>query len=354
MTDRGILTAIDANINRSIEGLRVCEDIFRFFMHHPLSAEIKEARHRIASLASSLSPGDILYFRDVDADAQKFIDTPGEMSRGNVSGVFRSNIRRAAEALRSLEEFSKMVDSSVSGEFQKLRFTIYNIEQRGWGLLQKSLFMEKFRNSLYAVIDSSFVGSDRILDTANVLADSGVGIIGLHMKNASDREYLNHAEAVASVCRGRDIIFIVKGRGDIALLSGADGVHLGRSDIPVLKIDGMNGGRLLKGVSVRGEDEAEGALKGGADYLAIGPVYDTTSGDGKQLQGIGMDVVRRVCSLSDRPVIATGGIKKGDVKSLLEAGISGIAVGQELYSSGDIAGNALSFAEAVKMCGKTI
>ena len=105
--NREIYSAIDANINRAIEGIRVCEDIFRFSLKNQISSEFKNLRHKISGLISVIPSASLLGGRDVPNDEQKFFNTASEMKRESIKDIFRANIRRAIEASRVIEEFSK-------------------------------------------------------------------------------------------------------------------------------------------------------------------------------------------------------------------------------------------------------
>lgn len=346
--EKGILTAIDANLNRTLEGLRVCEDIFRFNLRNRISEELKTLRHRISALSGFVPGSELLAARDVKADSQKFVDTPGELKRGSLNDIFRSNIRRAAEALRALEEFSKMADPFVSTGFQQARFDVYDIEKRGAALIVKSGILERFRNSLYAIIDSSFVPRDEIYSTVRILAESGADIIQLRMKNTPDRIFLEHASSVASVCREKDILCIINDRADIALLAKAHGVHLGQGDIPVSVVQELSGSGFLTGISAGNMEEAREAFNSGADYIAVGPVYSTSSKDGKKLDGTGTDFLRTVCSKTEKPVAAIGGITSENILHVLDTGCSCVALISELYRNGNISENAKRIKEIIE------
>jgi len=335
--NREIYSALDANINRCIEGIRVCEDIFRFSVKNILSAEFKDLRHKITGIISVIPSGELLAGRDVLNDEQKFINTVSEMKRESIKDIFRSNIRRAVEAARVIEEFSKSIDPAIAAGFQGIRFSLYDLEKRGWLLLEKTLLMDRFRFSLYAIIDSGFVNAGQMEETSRILSGSGAGIIQLRMKNVPDRDYLSMAEKISRVCRDNNTLFIVNDRIDIAMLSGADGIHLGQDDIPVSAARSVSGDGLITGISTCSVDEASAAED--ADYIAAGPVFPTSSKDGSMLEGIGIETVREICGNTVKPVVAIGGISESNARLLMDAGVSSLCVISALYRGGRIAGN---------------
>ena len=128
---RKVYRIIDANLNRSREGLRVCEEVIRFiFNDAPLTKNLRKLRHSITELAKSLplSAKQLLAARNIRSDVGKDLLRSNKIE--NCSGVFMANIERAEEALRVLEEFSRILDKRTSENFQKLRFQLYNLEKK--------------------------------------------------------------------------------------------------------------------------------------------------------------------------------------------------------------------------------
>jgi len=343
-----IYSVMDANINRCIEGIRVCEDIFRFSVKNLLSSEFKNLRHKITGIISVISSGALLNSRDVFKDEQKFVNTYSEMKRESVKDIFRSNIRRSIEASRVIEEFSKSIHPDIASGFQEIRFALYDIEKRGWELLEKREQMDKFRFSLYAIIDSAFVPEGQMVETSKILADSGADIIQLRMKDASGRDYLSMSEKISAVCRDKDVLFIVNDRVDIAMICGAHGIHLGQDDVPVYNARSISGGSLITGISTSSLDEAAAVTD--ADYIAIGPVFPTSSKDGSMLDGVGIETVKKVCSITDKPVVAIGGITESNAEILMQAGVSSLSVISALYRNDKVSENTRRLSDIIKSC----
>ncbi len=124
---------IDANLNRVKEGLRVCEEITRFILdNHKLTSQFKEARHQINRLGSRIYPSSkLLSQRQVRADVGR-LNSRGELKRLNCKDVFWANIQRAKEALRVLEEFSKLKNTKIALSFKQLRYKVYEIEKESF------------------------------------------------------------------------------------------------------------------------------------------------------------------------------------------------------------------------------
>ncbi|MCQ9206618.1 MAG: thiamine-phosphate pyrophosphorylase [Omnitrophica bacterium] len=123
---------IDANLNRTREGLRVCEDIVRFILDDKkLSAYFKSLRHKITKIGRALysKKAALLKSRNVKKDVGKKTSAR-EVRRKNIADVFRANIERVKESLRVLEEMSKLLDKKTSQEFKKIRFRVYELEKK--------------------------------------------------------------------------------------------------------------------------------------------------------------------------------------------------------------------------------
>ncbi len=128
-----IFRIIDANFNRSREGLRVCEDIARFALNSPrMSRELKSVRHDITGMMKVGVPGrgGLYVSRDSEGDVGRCSKMPSEMRRLCLDDIFIANAQRVKESLRVLEELFKLIDKAASIKFAALRFKIYNIERR--------------------------------------------------------------------------------------------------------------------------------------------------------------------------------------------------------------------------------
>ena len=128
-----IFRIIDANLNRSREGLRVCEDITRFALNSPgLTKELKAVRHSVTSLAKPylLKSECAVESRDSEGDIGRVSKRKSEMRRQGIADIFSANIERVKESLRVLEEFFKLIDKKASSGFSRLRFRAYEIERK--------------------------------------------------------------------------------------------------------------------------------------------------------------------------------------------------------------------------------
>lgn len=128
-----IFRLIDANFNRSREGLRVCEDIARFIFNSPaLTKELKSARHDISNTIKGFSAdlNILLESRDIEKDVGKRSAFKSEMNRTDSIDIFYANLERAKESLRVMEEFFKLIDKKISVKFKASRYRVYDIEKK--------------------------------------------------------------------------------------------------------------------------------------------------------------------------------------------------------------------------------
>ena len=130
ITQKSIYRIVDANFNRTKEGLRVCEDICRFVLNRPDETKIyKSIRHRLTGIITQLKLTDIVAARDMKGDVGK-VSTAVELKRTKPADIFYANSQRAKESLRVLEEFLKLLDKKSAQKLKAMRYEIYAVEQK--------------------------------------------------------------------------------------------------------------------------------------------------------------------------------------------------------------------------------
>ena len=183
-------------------------------------------------------------------------------------------------------------------------------------------------------------------ETAQMLIEGGVDAIQLREKNLSDSELLKRAWELRQMTRRTDVLFIVNDRLDVAMLSGADGVHLGQDDLPPEDVRRVVGRRLIIGLSTHSPEQAEDALFRGADYVGVGPVYRTeTKG---YAEGGGPEFVARMCAATPLPTVAIGGITPDNAREVVEAGAQAVAACAALCGADDPRAAAQAFLKAIR------
>ena len=146
---------------------------------------------------------------------------------------------------------------------------------------------------------------------------------------------LEKAKAIQEIAQQYCKFFIVNDRLDIAVLAGADGVHLGQTDIPVQEARRLVGDEMIIGVSASTVEEAVKAVDDGADYIGVGSIFNTSTKPDAD-QGIGLDTLMDICQAVDVPVVAIGGINKGNIRDVIRAGADGAAVVSAIMAKPDI------------------
>src|SRR6185369_2445045 len=152
----------------------------------------------------------------------------------------------------------------------------------------------------------------------------GVDAVQLREKITPDREVLEIGRSLREATAREGIPFIVNDRPDLAVILGADGVHLGQDDLPVAAARGILGAGRVVGVSTHAPDQARQAQREGADYLGAGPAFPTTTKDAGA--PLGPEGVAAIVRATELPAFAIGGISRQNIGSLAAAGVGRVAV----------------------------
>jgi thiamine-phosphate pyrophosphorylase len=281
----------------------------------------------------------LLAARDAENDAGRDHKTPTELSRSGPHDIAAAAAARLTEALRSLEEAAKGQNAD-SRPFELLRFRAYEAEKRLLLLLPTGR-APQWR--LCVLISGSFCAGHTggWLGVARAAIAGGADCIQLREKDLESREFLHRARALRTITTAHRCALIINDRPDIALLSGADGVHLGQADISVQDARRLVGFRLLIGLSTTNMEQARAAAQGapasaGADYCGLGPMFPTATKDKPTIAGPAY--LREYLAdplTSQRPHLAIGGITEGNIHELVAAGCRGIAVSSSVCASED-------------------
>ena len=178
---------------------------------------------------------------------------------------------------------------------------------------------------LYPILEASLETLDTLTLGVRSLARAGCRLVQLRAKDLSGEEFHRWALAAREASRECGIRLIINDRVDIALLVGADGVHLGQDDLSPEGARKILGASAIIGLSTHDVDEARRAQAAPVDYLAIGPIFETsTKTSGRST--LGVEGARAVRAVVEKPLVAIGGITLERAPALLEAGIDGLAV----------------------------
>lgn len=314
---------LDASANRAREGLRVIEDYVRFVLDDPmLTRRLKDCRHRLAEATQGLDPeGQLVTGRDTASDVGTHIMTAQEQSRENPRAVLAANFKRTAEALRSLEEYGKLVDVWLSGRFEVLRYDLYILEKLVMTAVSAHHSLGDAR--LCVLVGGLPTLGDLTWVVGEALA-GGAEVIQLREKNLPDRVLLQRAREVRILTAQARARFIMNDRPDLARLAGADGVHLGQDDLSPRDARRVIGLNALLGISTHDREQIEKAVLEGAGYLGVGPVFPSQTKDFHAFAGLAF--VEQAAETTRLPWFAIGGIDESNIDEVIEAGARRIAV----------------------------
>ncbi|GAA4963832.1 thiamine phosphate synthase [Kineococcus glutinatus] len=182
--------------------------------------------------------------------------------------------------------------------------------------------------TLYLVTDTHLAGARGVPDVVRAAVAGGVSAVQVRDKDASRRELLALVRAVQDAVAGTGVPVLVDDAVDVALLAGADGVHLGQDDLPVQEVRALLGPDKLLGLSVSTPGQARAACAlppGTVDHLGAGPVWSTATKPDAAAP-LGLDGLREVVAASALPVVAIGGIGAADAEAVRATGVAGICV----------------------------
>jgi len=322
---------LDANANRAREALRVLEDYCRFVLDDAfLSGQWKGLRHDLAGALSVLPPHWLLQARDTEGDVGTAITTQAEMNRAGLADVLQAGCKRLQEALRSLEEYGKLLAADLAGKVEGLRYRAYTLER---ALLLCTSARTRLETAQLCVLVSTDLCRMSLADTVREAAAGGAQVIQLRDKNADDRTLLERARDLRQVTRQAGVLFILNDRPDLARLAEADGVHLGQGDLPVREAQRIIGPDALIGVSTHNLAQLRQAIVDGASYVGVGPAYASSTKQVAELAGL--EFVRQAAAETSLPAFAIGGITVDNVAAIVAAGARKVAVSAAVCRADD-------------------
>jgi len=326
-TDNRIAQLIDANLDRAREGLRVMEDWCRFGLKRSdFSIQIKDWRQQLGVHHHNI----YRKARLTSNDPAMGVSHPLQKVRATPEAVFIANSSRVQEALRVIEEFTRITDPKLSKIATQIRYETYEIEIKVLNTTEGINKRETLKDCSVYLITTNKIGLEEIVLQA---LKAGVKIVQYREKFLDDNEKISQAKCLASLCKKYYSLFIVNDRVDIALAVDADGIHLGQEDIPTKLARELLGSEKLIGRSTHCIEDIKNAEDEGCDYIGIGPIF--TSETKKQLNPIGVDYLRKGFSETHLPAFAIGGINSSNIKKLNQINNLRIAVSNAIINSND-------------------
>lgn len=188
---------------------------------------------------------------------------------------------------------------------------------------------------LYVVTDAGLSKGRSDAEVARLAYEGGADAVQLRMKNVCKKEMLEQANLIRKTADDLCRFFFVNDNVEVALESGADGVHIGQDDMPLEKARDILGEAAIIGVSVDNVEQAIAAQEGGADYVGVGSIFRTsTKPDAKQSVGLG--AIYEVRQAVDIPIVAIGGINRGNIQDVIRAGADSAAVVSAVVAQDDV------------------
>lgn len=190
-----------------------------------------------------------------------------------------------------------------------------------------------FDPTLYFITDSTGFSEEEFLRRIKAALDGGITLMQLREKDRSTREYIDIAGKVHELSKACSVPLIIDDRLDVALAVGAEGVHLGQSDMPVATARKIAGPGLIIGATTKTVEQAREAEDQGADYLGVGAIYPTTTHVNTRITSV--ETLKEICKEVSIPVNAIGGLNKTNLGVLEDSGISGICVVSAIMKAPD-------------------
>ena len=332
--DQRILRTIDANLNRAREALRVLEEHARMILDdRKLTERVKQLRHALTTVGRAFGADALLSSRDIQHDVGTNIATPTEASRRHHADVTAAAAKRAAEAMRCVEEYGKIVDASVAARVEQMRYETYAIEQ---DLLLTGPRRFRLREArLHVLVTEEFCNGPWLSVCEQAIA-GGADVLQLREKTLNDRELIARAEQLRTLTLRNDVLMVVNDRPDIARLVGADGLHVGQEDMSVAQARDCGGPCLFVGRSTHSLAQVLAARADEPDYIAVGPMFASKTKPKADVQG--PDLLAAASAECDTPIVAIGGIMGENIATLSPAPTLCVAVCQHIIGSDDVTG----------------
>ena len=334
MSQQIIYRILDANLDRAREALRTIEEWCRFGLEDVnLCDRCKHMRQELAQWHKE----EFRRARNTPDDPATGLSHANEVIRSDIQAVLRANMGRLQEALRVLEEYAKVIDPHMGEAMKQMRYQVYTLESQL--LVHEVTNIGQIRRqklqaaSLYLVT----MPVDHIESVVESALQGGVQIVQHRQKDGEDATRYAIAKKLCDLCHKYDALFLVNDRVDIAIAVGADGVHVGQTDLPVaavrqiLNANGGEASQYIIGQSTTNSQELEIALNNQVDYVGVGPVHATPTKPNKAASGT--EYVSYAAQNISIPWFAIGGLDEHNLASAIAAGAKRVAVVRALMQA---------------------
>ena len=188
--------------------------------------------------------------------------------------------------------------------------------------------------AVYAITDRSWLGGETLPEQVEKALKGGATFVQLREKNLDREQFLREAIRIAALCRACGVPFVINDDVEIALESGADGVHIGQEDMAIPSARQLLGPDRIIGATCKTPEQAILAQEQGADYIGSGAMFRSTAKP--NAQSISFETLREICRAVTIPVVAIGGISQQNIVQLRGCGIAGVAVVSAIFAQPDI------------------
>lgn len=315
---------IDANLSRAKEGLRAVEEVARFIIRdHFLFEKIRVARHQLIELENMYGLAHRLQGRIVE-DVGQSADGQITENLSTLFSVLKANFTRVEEALRVLEEYSKIYWIKKYALISELRYQIYKLE------FDTMVLTPHYWLNLYFEAGVVYTISDQV-EEIQWLINHGAKIIQLRDKENDKRAVYEKGKFLSDYIRRREeknkeggkILLIINDYVDVVAALTVAGVHIGQ-DVSLIKARRILGAEKIIGRSNGTIEEMKKSAALGADYVSLGPIYSASIKPNKN--PVGIEAVKVAGEEITVPWVAIGGINTGNVEELYELGVKNVAV----------------------------
>lgn len=187
---------------------------------------------------------------------------------------------------------------------------------------------------LYAVTDRSWTGKQTLIEQIESALKGGVTLVQLREKNLENQQFVEEAIRVKEVCHKYNVPLIINDNIDVAIKSGADGIHVGQEDMSVSDIRKLVGDNMIIGATAKTVEQAKIAEEKGADYIGVGAVFPSPTKT--NAIRITVEKLKEICGSVNIPAVAIGGINKGNMEEIKGGGMKGIALVSAIFGAEDI------------------
>ncbi len=336
MSDSPAWRMLDAAADRASEGLRVAGEVVRFYLEDAaLTARLRTLRQGLWAILESL-PGArerMLAARDSGRDPGRQL--PSGARPADAALLFSTNLHRAQESLRCVEEVLRTLDPEPAARIGDLRYQCYQVEKDVAPALARFDKLRKLAFELYVVTGAAQSRGRGHREVVAAALDGGAGAIQLRDKRLPVREMLPLARDLRALCRDKGVTFIINDHIDVAMAVGADGVHLGQEDFPLREARAIVGESLMLGASTHSLAQARRAQEEGADYINVGPIFPTQTKEGA-VSPVGVELITAVKGAVQAPQTCMGGINADNVAQVVAAGAERVAVVSAVVGAEDV------------------